>query len=213
MLKAVVEPDMRFFERCVGLLVRHWLLWTNVFLGLYALVPWISPLLQALGYKTIGRALFLAYRPFCHQRPELSYHLFGYPVAFCHRDTAIYGTLLLAGLVFGLLRGHLRPLPGWVFLALALPMALDGLTQLPRAFLQDWPLRTQNGWAVTLTLGRLPAWFYHGDAVGSLNWWLRTITGILFALGLAWAVFPRIEQEVRQTRSYAERASKATLSI
>lgn len=199
--------------RFVDWLTRHWLLWANLFLGAYALLPWVSPLLRALGHETAGRALYLAYRPFCHQRPELSYHLWGYPVAYCHRDTAIYSTLFLAGLAFGLVRTRLRPLPGWAFLGLAFPMAVDGLTQLPRSLLPDWPLRVQNGWAVALTHGRLPEWFYRGDAVGSLNWWLRTLTGVLFSVGLAWAVFPRIEQEARLATSYGRRSSSATLSM
>lgn len=207
------EPTTRFFSQFVDRFTRHWLLWTNLFLGSYALLPWLSPLLRALGYETAGRALYLAYRPFCHQRPELSYHLWGYPVAYCHRDTAIYTALFLAGLAFGFARTRLRPLPGWAFVLFALPLAADGFTQLPRAFLPDWPLRVENRWAVALTFGRLPERFYYGDAVGSLNWWLRTVTGVLFAVGLAWAVFPRVEREARLATAYGHRSSSATLSM
>ncbi|MGC8874212.1 MAG: hypothetical protein ACP5SI_07180, partial [Chloroflexia bacterium] len=109
------EPVSGFFTRYVDWVTRHWLLWTNLFLGLYALLPWASPLLRAAGYDTPGRLLFLFYRPFCHQRPELLYRLWGYPVAYCHRDTAIYTTLFLCGLAFGVLRKRVRPLPGWAF--------------------------------------------------------------------------------------------------
>lgn len=186
-----VEQNGSFFA-------RHWLLWVNLFFGLYAGLPWLSPLARAWGLKPLGDGIFLLYRFLCHQQPAYSYHILGYQVAYCQRDTAIYTTIFLAGLLFGLLRRRLRPLPGWAFLLFSAPMALDGLTQTPRSLLPSWPLREENAWAVFLTGGALPSWFYAGDAVGSLNWWLRTITGTLFGLGLAWTVYPWIEREIRR---------------
>jgi hypothetical protein len=49
--------------------------------------------------------------------------------------------------------------------------------------------RADNAWAVSLTGGALPAWFYEGTTLGSLSWLLRTITGLLFGLGLVWFLF------------------------
>lgn len=193
------NPPAAFLDRGVHFLVRHWLLWVNLFIGLYAFLPWLSPLLRVLGWQRLGEAIFLIYRPLCHQKPELSYSLGGYQVAYCHRDTAIYTALFLGGLVFGLFRRRLRPLPLWAFLLSVVPMAVDGITQAPRAIFPDWPLRAGNGWAVALTGGVFPAWFYSGDGIGSLNWGLRTVTGILFGLGLAFTVYPHIEKETRRT--------------
>jgi uncharacterized membrane protein len=51
-------------------------------------------------------------------------------MAFCERDTAIYGMILLAGLLFGPLRRRLRPLPWQYYLILCVPMLVDGGAQL-----------------------------------------------------------------------------------
>ncbi|OQY24786.1 MAG: hypothetical protein B6I34_03210 [Anaerolineaceae bacterium 4572_32.1] len=57
--------------------------------------------------------------------PEL-----GYKMAFCERDMAIYGGMLLAGMLFGLLRKGLKPLPWAVLVLFMIPMAVDGGGQL-----------------------------------------------------------------------------------
>ena len=50
----------------------------------------------------------------------------GYKMALCERDIAIYGAMLLAGMIFGLVRKSLKPLPWLVFLLFLVPMAIDG---------------------------------------------------------------------------------------
>ena len=55
----------------------------------------------------------------------------GYQVAFCERDTAMYGAILLAGLLFGLVGRRWRPLPWWGLILFSIPIAVDGLSQLP----------------------------------------------------------------------------------
>ncbi|MFZ5918724.1 MAG: DUF2085 domain-containing protein [Chloroflexota bacterium] len=56
--------------------------------------------------------------------PEL-----GYKMALCERDVAIYGSMVVAGMLFGLLRKRLKPLPWLVFLLFLVPMAVDGGVQ------------------------------------------------------------------------------------
>lgn len=68
----------------------------------------------------------------------------GWKVALCERDVAIYGSMVLAGIVFALLRGRVRRLPLPVFVLFVIPIAVDGLTQL-------FGLRTSNWWLRTLT--------------------------------------------------------------
>jgi uncharacterized membrane protein len=51
-------------------------------------------------------------------------------MALCQRDMALYGSLLVGGLLFGLLRKRLRPLTFVGFFICILPMAIDGGTQL-----------------------------------------------------------------------------------
>ena len=49
----------------------------------------------------------------------------GYKTALCERDVAIYGTMLLMGLLFSRVRRWLRPAPLWLYLILGLmPMGI-----------------------------------------------------------------------------------------
>src|SRR5262245_55358558 len=105
--------------------LRHWLLFANGLVLLYGGLPWLSALARAAGHQWLGQALFMLYTPLCHQRPERSFFLFGYQVAFCHREAAMYTSLFVLGLVFGLVRRQLRPCPLWVGGLLLLPMLLD----------------------------------------------------------------------------------------
>jgi len=50
----------------------------------------------------------------------------GYKIALCERDVATYGAMLLAGVLFGLVKKRLKPLPWLVFVLFLLPMAIDG---------------------------------------------------------------------------------------
>jgi uncharacterized membrane protein/glutaredoxin len=54
----------------------------------------------------------------------------GYKMALCERDVAIYGAMLLGGVLFGLARKRLKPLPWLVFALFVAPMAIDGGIQL-----------------------------------------------------------------------------------
>ena len=102
----------------------------------------------------------------------------GYKVALCERDVAIYGGILLAGLLFGLLRRRLRPLPilAWFLLGI-LPLALDGGSQL---------------------LGLIPAL---GLPMRESTPFLRTLTGALFGLMNVWLAYPYVEESMRDTQA------------
>ena len=66
--------------------------------------------------------------------------ILGYKVAFCERDVAIYGSLLLFGLVYGATGRRLRAFPWylWVLIGI-LPIAVDGFSQLPSLLDVQWP--------------------------------------------------------------------------
>lgn len=128
---------------------------------------------------------------------------FGYKVALAHRLSAVYVAALGVSLHFSLVRSRLRPLPLRGYLVLVLPMFLDGLTHLlTDVAVVDW--RATNAWA-----GRwLPGWpgpaFYLTDALGSLNWLLRSLTGAVFGAASAWLVLPHAAQAFRQIREDLE---------
>ncbi len=69
----------------------------------------------------------------------------GYKVAICERDVAIYGSMFLMGLIFALVRGHLPKLKARYLLLFALPMILDGGTQLVGWRTSNWVLRVITG--------------------------------------------------------------------
>ncbi|MER3397475.1 MAG: hypothetical protein C4316_02880 [Chloroflexota bacterium] len=163
-----------FVDGLVRFIARHWLALANLGLFAFMIPPLLAPFLMAAGYEAPARLIYLAYRAACHQLPSRSYFLFGprpvysaeelrpflnptdpaaflgspelgFKVAFCERDVAIYGLMLVAGLAYGLFRGQIRALDWRVFLVLILPLALDGTTQLLGLRESDWLLRTVTG--------------------------------------------------------------------
>lgn len=102
----------------------------------------------------------------------------GFKVALCERDVAIYGAILLGGLVFALVRGRLRPMPIWLWFVIGIvPIALDGTSQLFSALpLLHFPIREST-----------PL--------------LRTITGTLFGLSNVWLAYPYVEEAMQDTRT------------
>lgn len=107
----------------------------------------------------------------------------GYKVALCERDVAIYGTMLLFGVVYSLTGRRFRSIPWYMWIAIGLvPIGLDGVSQLP-----------------SFSSG-LPSWIIRESTP-----LLRTITGALFGLMTAWYLFPMIEESARETRRVMQR--------
>jgi uncharacterized membrane protein len=100
----------------------------------------------------------------------------GFKTAICQRDLAIFGALLIGGLLYAGVRGRvrIRPMPFWLFLLVGLgPIGLDGFSQL-------------FGYYGTL----LP--FLDFFPVRESTPLLRTGTGFLFGLSVAWLALPRV---------------------
>ena len=106
----------------------HWpwvLVWA---VGIGVTLAALAPILTALGMEQIARPIYSLYSLFCHQKPERTLWIMGYPMAFCARDTGLYGGLWLGMLAFAAWR---RPrLSARMALLLVLPLALDGGSQL-----------------------------------------------------------------------------------
>jgi uncharacterized membrane protein len=115
----------------------------------------------------------------------------GWKVAWSDRMVSMFTSLWLSGVLWGIFKRKMKPLPWWGVVLLLLPMALDGLTHtfsdlagIGQGF------RDSNAWLAALTQNIFPPNFYAGDAWGSFNAWMRLITGILFGLGVVWFCFP-----------------------
>lgn len=117
----------------------------------------------------------------------------GFKLGMAQRNTAIYTTILLAGLVYALLRKRVPRLRWPIFLLLILPMALDGSSHMVSE-VTGLGFREGNTWLTALTGGAFPDAFYAGTTLGSFNWLMRTLTGVLFAAGCVWFTFPYLER-------------------
>lgn len=104
----------------------------------------------------------------------------GYKIALCQRDIAIYGSLLLFGVIFALTGRKFTPLPWWLWILLAIgPMGFDGfwqlVSQMQLSFLSWLPVREST-----------PL--------------LRVLTGAAFGWFTAWFGIPTIEESVSEER-------------
>ena len=99
----------------------RWLPACNAFMAAFLAAAVAAPLLDLSG-------VYWLYSFVCHQDPEHSWFLLGRQMAFCQRDTAIYGSMLAAGLWYARHRDPRAGLPLWAYVLLCLPIALDGGT-------------------------------------------------------------------------------------
>jgi uncharacterized membrane protein len=103
--------------------------------------------------------------------------LMGYKVALCQRDIAIYGGILVFGLLFSFTGKRIPSLPIWAWFLLGIvPIGLDGLSQV----------LSQLPWDIIPIRESTPL--------------LRTITGGLFGFTTAWFGYPIVEESMADTR-------------
>jgi uncharacterized membrane protein len=124
---------------------QHWLFAANAGLIVFATLPVLAPILAALGFENLSLLIFQAYSLTCHQMPSRSYFLLGHQMAYCERNTAIYFSMALGGLVYARFRSRIGALPFHWYLVLILPMAIDGFTQLFGWRESTWLLRGITG--------------------------------------------------------------------
>ncbi len=105
----------------------------------------------------------------------------GYKVALCERDVAIYGGLLVFGLLFAVTGRKIPALPWYLWILIGIvPIGLDGFSQL----LSQLPIP-----AITLI-------FPYRESTP----FLRYLTGFLFGFSTAWFGYPLVESSMRDTR-------------
>ncbi len=105
----------------------------------------------------------------------------GYKMAWCERDMAIYSSILLGGLVFGLVRTRVRSLDWRVYLFFITPMAIDGFWQLFTSPVYILPFLPEH----------------------ESTWLLRTITGVLFGVGSVWLIYPYLRDAMLDVNAQA----------
>jgi len=106
----------------------------------------------------------------------------GYKIAHCQRCAAIYGAILLFGLLYALGRRRVRSLPWWAYIGFGIvPMLLDGgyqfLSYVLSIFWPDGPIIPHE---------TTPA--------------MRVITGTLFGLATVWLAYPLVQETMDEFR-------------
>jgi uncharacterized membrane protein len=101
----------------------------------------------------------------------------GYKLALCERDIAIYGGILVFGLLFSFSRFRLPSLPWYLWILFGVvPIAIDGFSQL-------------------LSQPPLSFWAFRESTPT-----LRVLTGFLFGFCTAWFGYPVVEESMREMR-------------
>jgi uncharacterized membrane protein len=211
-------------NRGVFWLARHWLAVFNALTGLFVGGALLPPVLLEFGLPGVADVLYAIYRPLCHQYPFRSFFLFGpqlaypltapihvaemntvrsfvgdahigYKTALCQRDVAIYGFMLLAGLVYGVLRRRktIQPWPMWQYFAFGIvPMMLDGGIQ--------WI--SYAAWAFFPALVKMP---FETTPL------MRALTGALFGLGIVAAAYPYLNEYFEDVYRVLQEKYSATI--
>jgi uncharacterized membrane protein len=182
-------------------LTRHWLTVLTTLLGVWVTLPWLAPVFAKLGWWGAADAIYTTYIFFCHHLPERAGNLFGYQVAWCYRNSAIYTSMFVTAVLFLSFGRHgtgpraLRQGITWkVLLLCLLPGLIDGLTHMAG-------LRVDNAWFDLLTGGRFGD-FSVGDSAGTLNWWLRVTTGALAGTAAVLFAFPWMHRTLAEEQAY-----------
>jgi len=64
-------------KRLVLGLTRHWLLFVNLLIAVWVVLPWLAPVFMHWGWGRVAGAIYFFYSLQCHQLPERSFFLFG----------------------------------------------------------------------------------------------------------------------------------------
>ncbi|MCL5256420.1 MAG: DUF2085 domain-containing protein [Chloroflexi bacterium] len=132
-------------ERFLAWFARHWLLLINASVALLIAISILDPYLMSIGLGSFGVPIFRAYRVICTQVPSHSYWPFGFQMAMCERDLAIFASFLLGGIAFAIAGRRWKAINWRLYLVLIAPLAIDGLTQLVGLRQSTWELRTVTG--------------------------------------------------------------------
>ncbi len=117
MTQTVVSDRMAKFvltvDRFALGVARHWLLYVNVVVGAFVLLPFAAPALMALGLTGPADLLYFIYGFFCHQLPQRSFFLFGHPGAKLSYDLEEIGQVISSVNLVTLRQFVGNPVLGW----------------------------------------------------------------------------------------------------
>lgn len=179
---------------------RHWLQMMLILAGLYASLGVLAPWAMAMGWEALAHRLYGLYAHVCHQSPAASYFLFA-PGALVQAGaetvTGPVGREFLgnaaAGFKTALCQRELAIYGSFTCLGLAYSLAGRKLRGIPlwAGLLLGLPMVADG-------LSQLVGW-------RDSTWFWRTLTGVLFSLGVMACLIPRIDTAMTQVASQLAR--------
>ena len=137
------------------------------FVSLIVLAPWA----RAHGQGFLSRIIYRAFSVACHQKPERSFHVAGFPLAVCARCTGLYVGAAAGVLLYPLMRPLNRleqPARVWLILS-ALPTTVD----FALGFFGLWENTHFSRFVTAVLLGAVAAFYLVPGLVdiGLRAWW------------------------------------------
>lgn len=150
-----------------------------VFLGILVFLPIIAPIAASFGLYWISEPIYFIYSFMCHQFHWRSIHINGHQVAWCTRDTFIWGAFFATALAlkYNFFKTGLKWY--WIF-PFIIPIALDGGIQ-----------------TIATIFG-----FGSGDQFYLSTNMMRMITGTIFGIGLGLIMASYIKEEQDRLNNY-----------
>jgi uncharacterized membrane protein len=138
---------------------RAWAAWAVLVsgAGLFLATIVLAPLALAHGHIGIAHVIYGGFSVACHQMPERSFQVSGFPLAVCARCLGLYAGAGAGALLYPLLRSLGRrdaPARGWL-IAAALPTTID----FALGSLGIWPNTHLSRFATAALLGAVAAFF------------------------------------------------------
>lgn len=195
----------RRVDRGVAWLARHWLAVFNTLVGVFFALPFLAPVFMHVGLTGLGKLIYVAYSPTCHQLPERSYFLFGPQVVYSASQLEHLGAIPAGLNLFQreLLRWPGSAATGYKIAFCERDAAIYGtifLAGLVFAFVRQRYLRQGR------RIPKLPLWvfglllvpmavdgFTQLFGLRESDWVLRSITGFLFGLAIVWLAYPHVQ--------------------
>jgi uncharacterized membrane protein len=162
--------------------MRNWK-FSTFFIGFLVLInvlPVLAPIFMNWGWIVPAKVIYFIYSFFCHQIHWRSVHLYDHQCAWCARDMAIWGSLLIVALLIKFFK--LKGIKWYQVIPFVIPIALDGGLQ-----------------TIATAIDPGGGTFYVSTNL------MRTITGSIFGVGLGLMLTPMlIELEVAKLKDRAE---------
>ncbi|MCO6449258.1 MAG: DUF2085 domain-containing protein [Caldilineales bacterium] len=179
---------------------KRWALVINVMILLYVGLPLLAPVLMNVGAELPARIIYTIYIPFCHQLPERSYFIGGDSLVYNISELPA-GTIAQSDNIF-LRRSYIGDHEhGYKTALCQRDIAIYGtmfivalLFSLRRSRVPRLPFKFFVLMLIPIAVDGLSQLF----GLRTSNWYLRTLTGVLFGLAVIWLAYPYLQQSFGQ---------------